>query len=1317
MGVTQDYAEAVRWYRKAAEQGFANAQYLLGVCYTKGEGVTQDYAEAVRWYRKAAEQGVADAQYLLGVCYANGEGVTRDYAEAARWYRKAAEQGVVEAQYSLGCCYLREEGVAKNYNEAARWWRMAAEQGHEMAEVMLTALYNIAATETEDETSADETTSTATGTVTGIPKTYAQFFPVYGVLPGKTTVSDIESLGYRVEGGYGSYNVRIKTLAFWDHDGDGVFKDIYMTHTDAMPGKWRELGFDWRLSYDEWLALFQKLDFTIEHQKSPKNVRYDGRNTLSAKFIATAPDQTFTMRLEFDHGNANGEGYSTHSKRSLYNISVSLLNKPSVFPANDVRVTSVYSMPAVRRGFSDFFPVYGVTIGRSTIADVKALDYIVDVNRNKHYARVEQIFVSDHDKDGVFERLSMDHSIPMPEKWEKLGLDWRLSYDEWLVLFQKMGFTVEHLQAPTVVEYSGRNTLSAVFIATAPDRTFTMTLTFNYGEEGYTTQSKATLSSINIQSIKAAYPRTDNVQQSGTTAEDAAEESVGAVTAEEEQSLETARQGDAETEYKVGCNLYDAALEKVDGFLQFFKINRYGLAELDDLDELREIDNDLNSDLSTYLIIEFAKATAFWELAADKGYSEAQYRLGNYWADNWKIGYADYTAATDWWRLAANQGHSEAQYRLGECYYDGKGVAQDHAEAVRWWTKCAEHGDIDAQRRLADCYYNGDGVAQNYYEAARWSRKAAERGYLKEQFILATYYGVAQDYVEAVKWYRKAAEKGYADAQYALGDCYYNGRGVAQDYAEAVKWWSKARIHPGALYNLGNCYEKGIGIEQNSRWAAMYWRDAADRGHVDAQYKYGLWCYSRKRFGTAVVYWRKAAENGHKDAKAALKELLVTDRSTTFLKETKAVYVKDTSAAPKNEAEFVRADQQNEAAAEESAEEGQEKRTEEGKIQQEVLEQQTEAPQTVKEESPATSAETLVENPQSQPHLSPLTGTSSGETYARFFPAHGVLLGKTTISDVEALGYPVDKYKDGRNKTRIDAVDFKDNDGDGIFEEVYIERDGMIPEKWQQLGLNWRLSYNEWVKLFQKMGFTIEEIMSPHTVSKTRLAASSEAIAPDESFKVHLYFWDLDPVAHSDGHSLNSKRTLHSLSIKLLNPPSVYPPNPVKVAPTASTVHRYFSDFFPVYGVTLGKTKAAAMEPLAGVVKNVYGWRYAELNTLYFQDNDEDKVYEYISVGDMMPEKWQQLGLDWRLSYDEWLVLFQKMGFTIEHLEAPTIVECSGRNSLSAEFIATAPDQSFSMCLKFNCGNQHGEGSNTNSRNSLHSIIIVDKEHSDRLYH
>ena len=62
---TDDYIK----YKKAADQGDAEAQYNLGDAYRLGAGVPEDYEQAVYWYRKAADQGDAEAQFILGVMY------------------------------------------------------------------------------------------------------------------------------------------------------------------------------------------------------------------------------------------------------------------------------------------------------------------------------------------------------------------------------------------------------------------------------------------------------------------------------------------------------------------------------------------------------------------------------------------------------------------------------------------------------------------------------------------------------------------------------------------------------------------------------------------------------------------------------------------------------------------------------------------------------------------------------------------------------------------------------------------------------------------------------------------------------------------------------------------------------------------------------------------------------------------------------------------------------------------------------------------------------------------------------------------------
>ena len=83
--------------KRTAEPQGADAQFNLGLEYYDYE----NYAEAVKWYRKSAEQGYVAAQFNLGWCYENGLGVEKNSTEAWRWYQYAAEQGDSKAQAAL----------------------------------------------------------------------------------------------------------------------------------------------------------------------------------------------------------------------------------------------------------------------------------------------------------------------------------------------------------------------------------------------------------------------------------------------------------------------------------------------------------------------------------------------------------------------------------------------------------------------------------------------------------------------------------------------------------------------------------------------------------------------------------------------------------------------------------------------------------------------------------------------------------------------------------------------------------------------------------------------------------------------------------------------------------------------------------------------------------------------------------------------------------------------------------------------------------------------------------------------------------------
>jgi TPR repeat protein len=107
-----DYTTAVRLWRTLADQGVAQAQFLLGTMYENGKGVTQDYGEAMKLYRRAADYpGYAAPLYALGSMYAKGRGVTQDYVHAYIWYNLAATSG----DYAGG---MLRDGLAKKMTPA-----------------------------------------------------------------------------------------------------------------------------------------------------------------------------------------------------------------------------------------------------------------------------------------------------------------------------------------------------------------------------------------------------------------------------------------------------------------------------------------------------------------------------------------------------------------------------------------------------------------------------------------------------------------------------------------------------------------------------------------------------------------------------------------------------------------------------------------------------------------------------------------------------------------------------------------------------------------------------------------------------------------------------------------------------------------------------------------------------------------------------------------------------------------------------------------------------------------------------------------------
>jgi len=148
-----DRARAVELYKKAAEGGYALAQYRLGVLYQIGQGVPKNLAEARKWFGAASDAGLREAEFNYAIMLETGTGGERDPKEAARLYEIAAGKGVRQAFLPLGILYARGEGVERDLVEALKWLILAEKAG---ADGVRQAMNTVrAATDEKDQAEAE----------------------------------------------------------------------------------------------------------------------------------------------------------------------------------------------------------------------------------------------------------------------------------------------------------------------------------------------------------------------------------------------------------------------------------------------------------------------------------------------------------------------------------------------------------------------------------------------------------------------------------------------------------------------------------------------------------------------------------------------------------------------------------------------------------------------------------------------------------------------------------------------------------------------------------------------------------------------------------------------------------------------------------------------------------------------------------------------------------------------------------------------------------------------------------------------------------
>jgi hypothetical protein len=326
-----------------------------------------------------------------------------------------------------------------------------------------------------------------------------KLFPVYGVTPGETTVAEIRSRRYfcDMENDDG-VPCTVRSLTFWDYDMDGIVESVNFVNTDGVPNKWMKyLGFDFNLSYNQWMKLLEQHGFSIEIITEPnEHEPYSDRETFNAELKAISKTGSTEITFNFSMGNDHGEGSTRESIRSLYGISVEAKSEEK-----DVYTSVPFVAEANPR---KLFPVYDFTIGETTVAEIQSRKFYCETDSaaNNTSCDVYGLDLWDYENDGVLESIYFVYGNQMPAKWEdNFGFSWDLSYNEWTKILTDLGFVIEVKSPPQTVVYEGRNTLAATLIARSEMQNIQLELDFNYGNshgEGYAITSARSLYSMTI---------------------------------------------------------------------------------------------------------------------------------------------------------------------------------------------------------------------------------------------------------------------------------------------------------------------------------------------------------------------------------------------------------------------------------------------------------------------------------------------------------------------------------------------------------------------------------------------------------------------------------------------------------------------------------------------------------------------------------------------------------------------------------------------------------------------------------------------------
>jgi TPR repeat protein len=863
--IAEDPVKAVFYYQRAADRGISQAQWIVAQAYESGYGVEKSMEKAMHWYLKAAEKDHAEAQRTLGYFYElgkNGEGVLdQDLEKAVYWYDRAASQKDAIAMYNLSNMYWKGKGVGKNLDIAIYWCTEAAEQGDTAAQVRVAEILH----ERSDLASKDhEKMMYWLDLAANENNPKAQYLLGKFYIEGIGTEQDIEEgMAWYHEAASRGYSEAQYALARLYRLGETIEADEALCFSwcskaskqghpgaIAMLARLFDTGKGCKKDHTKALQLYEE----AVSKNDPAAQFYLGYvYQHGSKLVEVDLKKAFELYLK---ASEQGEKRAQSNLGSMY--------KKGMYVEQDFKKAAYWYQKSAdqdhARGQANLGLLYENGLGVEKNYEEAAKWYYRAACQNNEKAQLRFALLC---QQGLGVRQNEVEAVYWFESAAKQGNPVALynmgrAYEDGVLVEQN------YLKAAQMYEeaVSKGNPEAKLRLAHLHEQGTGVARNEKLALEYFEQAAKDGMLEAQVAFAQRLEQqgKLDQAKQWFTSAAkqgDVSAQFYLGKKAHETKNFKEAQEWyeKAASQSSVQAHLALASLFEEQKMPEKFLFWLRGAADLKHAPSQVQMFENLRAS-------DGERALAYLRQAADGGYAEAQFLIGNILSEGSLVS-TDYIGASHYFTQAAQQNHLRSQICLAKAFLSGKGVGRSVDQAVEWLEKAITFESPEAALIMAELYVESDECKDNTLWAYCWGMLAVEFGSDRaKEFcdkLSRIHPSLSAKYEEwkreAILERKKTFLHGITQSQCILGRSYVKGLTKANIALILELSGSSALVlgakqlrpsnmdnedHPETMYKKAVRYHHGSEYTMQDFVQAKHWYGlAAEKGHVESMYSLG----------------------------------------------------------------------------------------------------------------------------------------------------------------------------------------------------------------------------------------------------------------------------------------------------------------------------------------------------------------------------------------------------------------------------------------------------------------------------------------------